>query len=64
MVVHKPMCYYIMNNGCVEVQHAMFEIPNYHMKSHLKPLFIEAKVNKIGVNKVLVDGGAVVNLLP
>ena len=43
---------------------AMFEKPNHHMKSHLKPLFIQAKINDVGINKVLVDGGAAVNLLP
>jgi len=32
------------------------------MKGHLKPLLIQAKVDNIGVNKVLVDGGAAVNL--
>jgi len=31
---------------------------------HIKPLFIQAKINGVGVNKVLVDGGATVNLLP
>jgi len=64
MVVHKPMCYYVMNNGYVEDHHAIFERHDYHMKSHLKPLFIQAKIKYIGVNKVLEDGGAVVNLLP
>jgi len=34
------------------------------MKSHLKPLFIQAKIDEIGVNKVLVDGGVAVNLMP
>jgi len=34
------------------------------MNNHLKLLFIQAKVNKIGINKVLVDGGAAVNLMP
>jgi len=34
------------------------------MKSHLKPFFIQAKVDEVNVNKVLVDGGAVVNLMP
>ena len=34
------------------------------MKNHLKPLFIQAKVDKIGINKVLVDGGVIVNLMP
>lgn len=28
------------------------------MKGHLKPLFIQAKIDDIGVNKVLVDDGA------
>jgi len=34
------------------------------MKSHLKPLFIQAKINDVGIIKVLVDGGAAVNLSP
>ncbi|MCI79977.1 hypothetical protein A2U01_0101248, partial [Trifolium medium] len=34
------------------------------MKNHLKPLFIRAKVKNVGVNKVLIDGGAAVNLVP
>jgi len=34
------------------------------MAHHLKPLFIQAKINGVGINKVLVDGGATVNLLP
>ncbi|XP_024632807.1 uncharacterized protein [Medicago truncatula] len=53
-----------MNNGCVEDQHAVFERPDASMRLHLKPLFIQAKINGVGVNKVLVDGGATVNLLP
>ncbi|MCI75742.1 hypothetical protein A2U01_0097011, partial [Trifolium medium] len=64
MADNKPMCYYVMENGCIEEQHAMFERPNLGMKSHLKALFIRSKVNNIGVNKVLVDGGAVVNIMP
>jgi len=57
MVVHKLVCYCVMDNGCVEGVQAMFEKPGYHMKSHLKPLFIQAKINDVRVNKVLVDGG-------
>ncbi|XP_050916744.1 uncharacterized protein LOC127131899 [Lathyrus oleraceus] len=34
------------------------------MQNHLKPLYIRAKVGHVGVNKVLVDGGAAVNLMP
>jgi hypothetical protein len=64
MANHKPICYYVINNGCVENQHAVFEKPDFPMNHHLKPLFIQAKINGVGVNKVLLDGGAAVNLLP
>jgi len=57
------MCYYVTNYGCVYEQKAMFERPNGFMKSHLKPLFIQAKVDDILVNKMLVDGSATVNLM-
>lgn len=42
----------------------MFERPNPRMMYHLKPLFIRAKVDGVEVNKVFVDGGAAVNLMP
>jgi len=64
MAIHGPLCYYLMNNGCVEDQHAVFERPDVSMRLQLKPLFIQAKINGMGVNKVLVDGGVTVNLLP
>ena len=64
MEEYKPMCYIVTNDGSESNRKAIFEQPDDSMKSHLKPLFIEAKVNKIGVNKVLVDGGGAVNLLP
>jgi len=64
MTAHKPKCYYVMDNGCVEGHKAMFERPDHHMQHQLTPLFIHAKINDVGINKVLVDGGAVVNLLP
>lgn len=60
---HKLVCYYIMNNGCVAEQNTFFERPNESMKSHQKPLFIRGKVGSVGVNKILVDGGAAVNLM-
>jgi len=47
-----------------ENQHAIFEKSDFPMTHNLKPLFIQAKTNGVGVNKVLVDGGATVNLLP
>jgi len=40
MAIHMPLCYYVMNNGCVEDQHTVFERPDYPMRLHLKPLFI------------------------
>ena len=64
MAAHKPVCYYVMNNGCVEEQNAFFERPDEAMKSHLKPLFITGKVENVPVNKILVDCGATVNLMP
>ncbi|MCI44502.1 hypothetical protein A2U01_0065741, partial [Trifolium medium] len=53
-----------MDNGCVEEQQALFEKPDVGMKNHLKPLFVRAKVNNVGVNKILIGGGAAVNLMP
>jgi hypothetical protein len=61
---HKIVCYYVMENGCVEAQNVVFERPDVGMKNHLKALFIRVKVNNVGVNKILVDGGAVVNIMP
>ncbi|MCH85156.1 hypothetical protein A2U01_0006000 [Trifolium medium] len=44
---------------------AFFDKPTDQMRSHLKPLFIQAEVNgDFKVNKVLIDGGAAVNLMP
>jgi hypothetical protein len=60
---YKPMCYSV-NNGFEDNRKAIFEQPDDSMKSHLKPLFIQAKVDEIGVNKVLVDSDAAVNLMP
>ncbi|WP_338309929.1 hypothetical protein, partial [Bradyrhizobium sp. TM233] len=34
------------------------------MKKHLKSLFVWARIEGVGVNKVLVDGGAAINLMP
>ncbi|XP_050877173.1 uncharacterized protein LOC127080930 [Lathyrus oleraceus] len=63
MAKYKPVCYYIMNNGCVEKQNAFFERPNESMKVHLKPMFIRGEVENVGVNNILVDDGAAMNLM-
>lgn len=58
----KPLCYYVMGNGEVEEQKTIFERPDHGMMYHLKPLFIRARVGRVTVNKVFVNGGVVVNL--
>lgn len=60
---HMPVCYYVMKNGCMEEQNTFFERPGEGMKNHLKPLFIRGKVENVRVNKILVDGGEVMNLM-
>jgi len=57
------MCYYVTNDSCGSEQKATFEKPDSSMKNHLKPLFIQDKVDEVSINKVLVDGGAIVNLI-
>lgn len=61
---HKPICFYVMNNNIVKEQHDIIEKPGPWVMYHLKPLFIRAKVNVMVVNKVFVDGGATINLMP
>lgn len=34
------------------------------MQQHMKPLYIRAKVECVGVNKVLIDCGACINVIP
>ena len=64
MARHKPLFYYIMNNGVLEEKNSFFERPDQSMKNHLKPLFIRGKVEGVGINNILVDGGEIVNLMP
>lgn len=61
---HKSICYYVMNNGCVEEEKFVFDRPDEGMKQHLKPFFIWAKIDIVGVNKVLVNRGATIDLMP
>jgi len=63
MEKYKSMSCYVTDYGYGNQQKAIFEKSNGSMKSHLKPLFVQAKVDDIRVNKVLVDGGAAVNLM-
>lgn len=64
MQKYQPMCYYVTNDGCESERKATSEKPDSSMKNHLKPLFIQAKVDEVNINKVFVDGGVAVNLMP
>jgi len=50
MEEYKLMCFFVTNNGSKEDQKAIFEKPDDSMKNHLKPLFIQARVDEIGIN--------------
>lgn len=53
-----------MNNSCVDEDKAIFERSILGMQRHLKPFFIWGMVENVGVNKVLVDEGVTINLMP
>lgn len=63
MARHKPVCYYIINNGYVEEQNAFFGRSDESIKIHMKPLFIRDKIGSVGANKILINGGATLNLM-
>ena len=64
MAKHRPVCYFVMDNGATEEQNGFFEPPTEAMKNHLEPLFIRAKLEETTVNKILVDCGATINIIP
>ena len=43
---------------------ATFEKPGYKERKHLKPLFMKGYINGKPMTKMLIDGGAAVNLMP
>ena len=46
MAKHRPVCYFVMGNGCTEEQNGFFEPPTEAMKSHLKPLIHKGKARR------------------
>ncbi|XP_020205366.1 uncharacterized protein LOC109790594 [Cajanus cajan] len=42
----------------------VFDSPTQEMKDHLKPLLLTLMIEGVEVNKVLVDGGSAINILP
>lgn len=63
-VSQKHLYYYVMCYGVIKEQQTVFEKPKARMMNHHKPLFIRTKVDGFPVNKVFVDGGAALNLMP
>lgn len=47
-----------------EVESMVFDKPEEKMSSHLKPLYIQAHLDGVKVNRVMIDNGAAVNILP
>jgi len=43
---------------------AIFEKPFYDERQHLKALFVNGRVDGQPISKILIDGGAVVNIMP
>ena len=54
----------MIENEGFETGKMVFEKPSKQMTQHLKSLYIKAHMNGRPVNKVLVDNGAAVNILP
>lgn len=42
LVKHKPIYYFVIDNGCIEEHNVFFERPHEGMKNHLNHLFIMA----------------------
>lgn len=64
MATYKPLYYYVMHNGSVNKEKSIFERPDMSLQQHLKPLYIRAKVEDVGVNKVIIDCGFCINVIP
>lgn len=54
----------IIEEGWKQPQTIMFERSTKSIVEHLKPLYINANFDGIPVNKVLIDNGARINILP
>jgi len=43
---------------------AMFEKPSNDERQHLKALFVKGRVDRQPMSKILIDGGAAINIMP
>jgi hypothetical protein len=48
---------------CLSLKEAVFE-KSKESSQHLKPLYIQGHINRKPISRMLIDGGAAVNLLP
>jgi hypothetical protein len=48
---------------CLSPMEALFEKPE-ELSQHLKPLYIHGHINKKPISRMLIDGGAAINLMP
>ena len=49
---------------CLEPQQAIFDKPEEEVYRHLKPLYVRGFINGKPMSKMLVDGGAAINIMP
>jgi hypothetical protein len=49
---------------CLEPQQAIFDKPQEDVHRHLKPLYVRGFINGKPMSKMLVDGGAAINIMP
>lgn len=45
-------------------QNVFFKRPDEAMRSHLKPFSIREKMENMAINKIFIDGGEAVSLMP
>jgi hypothetical protein len=48
---------------CLGPKEAVFEKPE-ESRQHMKPLYIQGHIDRWPISRMLVDGGATVNLMP
>lgn len=53
-----------MKDGSVNKDKPIFERPNIYMQQHFKPLYIRAKDKGVGINMVMIDCRACINVMP
>lgn len=63
MEKHESLGYYVMKYSYVDEDKTIFKCPDMAMQQHLKSLFIRVKVDNVGMNKTLVDGGTSINIM-